>query len=64
MDGGTGGRKEGRGEGWLGGGMDGWITNFVKFKWMRGWMDELTERRKKGGTQGRRQRRIDEWMGG
>lgn len=27
MDGGTGGRKEGRREGWLGGGMDGWIDN-------------------------------------
>lgn len=51
MDGRTGGRKEGRREGWLGGGMDGWITNFVKFKWMRGWMDELTERRKKGSKQ-------------
>lgn len=60
MDGGTGGRKEGRREGWLGGG----ITNFVKFKWMGGWMGELTERRKKGGKQGRRQGRMDEWMGG
>lgn len=44
--------------------MDGWITNFVKFKWMGGWMGELTERRKKGGKQGRRQGRMDEWMGG
>ena len=52
MNGRTDGRKEGREEGRMaGGGMDGWITNFVKFKWMRGWMDELTERRKKGSKQ-------------
>lgn len=32
MDGGTGGRKKG----WTGGGMDGWMTNFIKFKWTEG----------------------------